>query len=352
MKFRASEMPRVVACLGAKKIQRAYPNTSGYAASEGTVAHKIAAGVLGGAEILSYLGQSIDNIYINQEMLHHIQLYIDDCQGGGDVEKSLQLDHEGHTLTGTPDYSCFDADTGTLKVKDLKYGYGWVEVFENWQLLAYAALLYHPGVHTAIELTIIQPRAFHPEGPVRRWTFNADLMRNYTNRLMCAMDDAAIDDPVTKTGAHCRYCRGLVGCHAARGAAGYAIDYACTAAHACLTPEMIALELDITERAVKMLTQRQTALEESAIAMCKTGKVIPGWEAHSVMGSLAWDVDPIAVGDAMGTDLRAPAKAITPTQAKNRKLLPADTIKSLASRSPGGVKLKRVDHTRAKRILS
>jgi len=330
----------------------AYPNTDGYAAAEGTIAHRITAEVLQkGTKLSDYLGQSIDNIYVDQEMLHYLQLYIDDCQKPGDIEKNLQLNQGGHTLTGTPDYSCFDEDTSTLKVKDLKYGYGWVEVFENWQLLTYAALLYHP-FYVSIELTIIQPRGNHPEGPVRRWEFNADLIRNYSNRIFGAMDDAAIDLPLVKTGAHCRYCRGLINCHAARAAAGYAVDYAGAAGHDDLTPDMIALEMDITERAIKMLTQRQTALEESGLAMCKAGKILPGWEARSIMGSLAWDVDPIVIGDAMGTDLRAPAKAITPTQAVSRKLLPASTVKSLASRTTGSVKLKRVDHTRAKRILS
>lgn len=345
-------MSRLVSCPGSKKIQQAYPDAGGRAAAEGTVAHKIVADVLQGNRVLlSYLGQSIDNIYVDQEMIHYLQFYIDDCQEPGDVEKNLQLNHEGHTLTGTPDYSCFNADTGTLKIKDLKYGYGWVEVFENWQMLAYAALLYHP-VCVSVELTIIQPRASHPEGPVRRYVFNADLMRNYINRIFGAMDGAALDEPPVLTGAHCRYCRGLVNCHAARAAAGYAVDYAGTAGHEDLAPNMLSLELDITERAVKMLTQRQTALEEFGLAMCKKGKIIPGWEVRSTKRALAWDVDPIAVGDAMGADLRAPVKAITPTQAKNRKLLPVDTIKSLASYSPGGVKLKRIDHTRAKRVLS
>jgi len=352
MRFRASEMTRLVACPGSKKIQQAYPNTSGYAATEGSAAHKIAANVLQGKKELSdYLGQSVDNVYADQEMLHHLQLYIDDCQDAGNIEQSLRFDYEEHVLTGTPDYSCFDTATATLKIKDLKYGYGWVEVFENWQLLAYAMLLYNPAC-VGIELTIIQPRALHPDGPVRRWSFNADLMRNYMNRMMNAMEEAAMEEPTVETGVHCRYCRGLTKCHAARAAAGYAVDYAGKAGHDDPTPETIALELDVTERAVKMLTQRQTALEESALLMCKKGTVIPGWEARNTSGALAWDVNPITVGDAMGVDLRAPVKAITPTQAVNRKLVPIDTINSLASRSSGGIKLKRVNHTRAKRILA
>ena len=336
-------------CPGSKKIQSAYPDKDRRAATEGSVAHKIAAEVLGtGGSLTGHLGRSIDNIYVDQEMLHHLQMYVDDCREPGELEKNRKFEYEGHTLTGTPDYVCFDG--GTLKIKDLKYGHGWVEVFENWQLLAYAVLCQHPNLK-AVELTIIQPRANHPEGPVRRWTFPAKLLRNYTNQIIGAIEAADANEPVTTTGAHCRYCRALVHCHAARTAAGYALDYVGTSGHTVLTPDLVALEMDVTERAVKMLTQRQTVLGESALAMCKAGKIIPGWEVQRAAGALAWDVDPIAVGDAMGADLRAPVKAITPTQAVSRKLLPADTIKSLASRYPGNAKLKRIDHTRAKRIL-
>ena len=339
-------------CPGSKKIQSVYPNMSGYAATEGSVAHGIAAEVLKtGNPLTEYLGRSINNIYVGQEMLHYLQVYVDDCQAPGELEENKQFEYEGHTLTGTPDYVCFDE--GTLKIKDLKYGYGWVEVFENWQLLAYAVLCQQPSL-TTVELTIIQPRASHPEGSIRRWTFPAELLRNYTNQIIGAFEAADADDPATTTGEHCRYCRGLINCHAARAAAGYAIDYIGPAGHTAMTPGMMALEMDVAERAVKMLAQRQTALEEAALAMCKEGKIIPGWEARSVAGALAWnkDIDPVTVGDAMGADLRAPVKAITPTQARDRKLVPAATITSLASRTTGSAKLKRVDYTRAKRILS
>lgn len=359
MHFRASEMPRVMCCPGSKTIQAAYPDKSGYAAKEGTVAHGIASAVLAGKrDLASYLGQSISNMYIDQEMLHYIQLYINECQNAGSVEQGLSMECEGHTLTGTPDYWMFEmsATAKTLAVKDLKYGYGWVEAYENWQLLTYAVLVMAAtreldGNCDTIELTIIQPRASHPEGPVRSWSFNADLLRGYRNFIIGAMRDAALPKPPIRTGPHCRYCRGLLHCHGAAAAASFAIDYAHEASHGAMAPDTLVLEIEIVDRARKMLDQRMTALEELGLAMCKSGKIIPGWEARSTISPLAWNNDPIAIGDAMGLNLRAPEKPITPTQAVSRKLLTADTIKSLAARGTGGMKLKRVDSARAKRIL-
>ena len=94
------------------------------------------------------------------------------------------------------------------------------------------------------------------------------------------------------------------------------------------------------------------ALEEYGINLCKQGTKLPGWEARTVAGNLSWTVDALQIGDAMGVDLRTPAKPITPTQAKDRGLLSEDVLKSLAARKSGGITLKRVDHARAKRILN
>ena len=359
MRFSASKMSRIVKCPGSKKIQEAYPVLSGYAATEGTIAAKIAAEVLQTDKPLSsFLNQSIDNVYIDQKMLHHLQLYVDNCHPSGSVEQKLQLNYDAFTLTGTPDYWDFDSETGILLVKDLKYGYGWVEVYENWQLLTYASLILYSQITSGllepcktIELTIIQPRASHPDGPVRSWTFDADLINFYYTSIVEAMHKAILPEPPVQTGPHCRYCNGLLNCHAARAAAALAIDYAGTAGHSELTPEALALEIEIVNRAGKMLTQRQIALEETGLAMCKAGKIVPGWEARNTLAPMAWSINPIAVGDAMGINLRAPEKAITPTQAVNRKLLTADSISSFAGRPAGSMKLKRINHTKAKRIL-
>jgi len=349
-------MPRTVGCPGSKLLQRSYPNTSGDEANEGTVAHGIGAVVLEGrSRPADWLGKSIDNVYVDQEMLHHVQLYVDACGiGTGFVEKSVSEDFHGNTLRGTPDY--WRTHGTVLEVKDFKYGFGWVEVYENWQLLTYAALIYfklpNPELIEIIELTVIQPRANHPDGPVRKWSFPAELIRNYRNQLINAMGDASLADPPTLTGAHCRYCRALVECHSAIAAAGYTLEYANTAGRTETTPESFSMEMETVDRAVKMLTQRKVALEEVGKNMIQLGVVLNGWERRSVSGSLAWDVDAIAVGEAMGADLSQPLKPITPTQAIARKLMSEDTVKAMSSRKPGGVQLVRVNHERDKRILT
>lgn len=358
MIFHASEMPRLVPCPGSKLIQMTYPAPEKTDADEGNVAHFIAKSCLTSTiPISGFLGQSIKNVFVDQEMLSYIEIYLAECgETGGIVETPLCMQHEAHENNGTPDWWKYNPETRVLKIKDLKFGHSVVEVEQNYQLLDYAVIIFHmyPWIRENcrdIEFTIVQPRANHPEGPVRRWSIMAEMMGAYRNTVLGAIDRAALTVPPLQTGPHCRNCSGLLRCHGAKYAAGYALDYAGKCGHSEITPERVALELEITERAVKMLGQRQTALEEEAFSMSKRGLVVPGWEVAPTVTALNWAVDAIAIGDAMQVDLRAPIKPITPTQAISRKLLPKETVEALAAKGTGGLKLQRVNDTKAKRIL-
>lgn len=367
MKFRASSMPRIVPCPGSKRIHEAHSDgKKSPEATEGDVAHAIAAEVLSTGKLLSsYIGTTQDGVFVDQEMVHHISKYTEECLRydiPGITEAGMANDYAEHTLTGTPDHWQFDAAQGILRILDLKFGFVWVEVFQNLQLLVYAVLVWEhilrkqPGnfeIFKTIELVIVQPRANHPAGPVRRWSFNADLIRNYRNELVNAMGLAASGDPGIRTGGHCRGCGGLLLCHGAGNAASAALEYTGTAVVGDMTPAGLAFEMDMVDRAYTMLKQRRTALEELGLMMCKKGIPINGWQARGTMGPLKWTVDDaIGIGKAMKVDLSQPVKPITPTQAIDRKILTEKRVKALASRTMGAPKLKRIDDAIAKRILS
>ena len=354
MRFSASEMPRLVSCPGSKSLQKQYPDTSRREATEGTVAAAVAEDCFkSGGSPVDYLGTSRQNVYIDQDMVHHLSLYVDHCRslGRGIAEDKQEMNTGFGELVGIPDYWFWDSAGCVLYVRDLKYGHGWVEVFENYQLLSYALLLMHSHVNR-INLGIVQPRANHPDGPIRVWEFSADDIRPYRNWINDAIERAAMPEPPVQTGNHCRYCRALLHCHAARNAAGGSLDYAGLAGHGPLEPEQFGPEMNLLDRAVTMLTQRKAAMEAEGLAMIKAGKILPGWEARSTMGAMAWGPDAIAAGDMLGVDLRKPAKAITPKQAVDRGILTARAVRDLAPRKPGAMKLKRVDIGAARRIIS
>jgi len=101
-----------------------------------------------------------------------------------------------------------------------------------------------------------------------------------------------------------------------------------------------------------MLKQRQVALEETAVQMVKNGVIVPGYESRQAYGSLAWNVDAIKAGDALGVDLRKDPEPITPTQTIQRKLLTEPMVNQFAARKPGAFALKKINMKAIRRIVN
>lgn len=357
--FRASGMGRIVACPGSYRIEKQQPDKSGAAAKLGTFAAAVAARcLLGGGPLSNQLGYIDGEHIVDADMIHHLALYVDHVReelGHPVIEAPMSMEICGHTLSGTPDAWGSTADR--LTVTDLKYGHGWVEAEDNWQLLSYALLVNHmSGWYgwKSVRLEIVQPRANHPDGPIRAHEFHGDLLRNEINILKGAMDAACMDGAPTRTGPHCRYCRGLLGCNTAEQAASYTLDIAGTnGSQPVGVPEALA-HMELIALAAKRLEHRRVALEEFIMTKASQGEPVPGYEYRQTVGPLAWNMDPQAVIDAatvFGADVAQPANPVTPTQVINRKLLPPETVKALASRKSGGMKLTKINLKRIRRLL-
>lgn len=292
------------------------------------------------------------------EMREAVALYAEVCgrYPGGHVEARMELPFiDSGTLRGTADFWALDSEA--LTVIDFKYGHGWVEVLENIQLLAYAVLIWMtrincwtPGI---VRLMVVQPRANHPDGPVRTWEFNGELLRNYYNILSGHMAAASVPEPVTVAGEYCRYCRAITDCHTNRRAAweltGTAFE---PAEQSELTDTGLSTELSATRAAVDLLTHRLTALEALTESRLKTGSVIPGYRMIQTTSPLSWDVgDPVQAARDINVDISAPIKPWTPTQVIQKKLLTREQVGVMASRKAGGMKLKKDDINFARRII-
>jgi hypothetical protein len=308
-----------------------------------------------------YLNQSIENILVDSEMLGHIATYTMHCAGLlrrdpqaiGHFEDGMRLQN----LSGIIDYWVYDSITRTLYVSDFKYGFGWVEVFENWQLLAYAVLVLNqanPKIDPLkINLGVVQPRANHPQGPIRTWEIDIETFSTYAHRISAAINAALSDVPITASGAHCRYCPALLHCHTAQAAAGCAIDYAGFSGNDELTPEELGLELETVQRASVVLSQKLAALETLGMEMVRAGKQISGWECRQSAGNLAWNdgSNVVLIAALMGVDVGKPVEPITPTQAMDRELLDEKTVKQLATRKPGSLKFKKITYDWVRELL-
>lgn len=251
----ASSSKRWLACPGSIRLSKDQPSspTNRYAA-EGTVAHKVGeTALLEGENAKNYIGMYGDGeqdceLYeeptgaefefkVTAEMARAVQVYLDAIRdtmtelelAHGEkplmlVEKSFSLNFIQDGMFGTND-CCVWLPGVYLGVFDYKHGKGLaVEVEDNSQLnyyglgalrelcwTEYAACAEMTDEYTklpeTVELVIVQPRAPHTNGGVRRWETTADyLVCDFAEQLKRGAVETLKPDSAINAGSHCKWC--------------------------------------------------------------------------------------------------------------------------------------------------
>lgn len=202
----ASSCERWWNCPGSVRLLRTLPDNmfrpTMYTA-EGTLAHKLCEDVLKGKYKLVDLElkcvgetrmQDGFEVEITDEMIEAIRIYeftvtqdaveMGFYTGSGiRVEQQFVLADVDPYAFGTTD-AIVGVDFGLLRVYDFKYGAGVaVEVEENKQLMYYALGAFQTATFEEIEIIIVQPRARHKDGAVRRWRMPASTLLAFRDEL-------------------------------------------------------------------------------------------------------------------------------------------------------------------------
>ncbi len=204
--------------------------TSAYA-DEGTAAHTLAEACLRrGRPARDALGKMIrgklQRWEVTEEMVDAVQIYLDEVNYhverlGGEllIERTVRPLPDRDDMYGTGDAIVIET-FGELIVIDLKYGKGViVETDWNDQAMYYGlGSLEEIGRDdvSSVTIVIVQPRAPHPDGPVRRWTIPVEILTEFAEQLRAAADATAAPDAPLKAGEHCRFCPAAALCPALR----------------------------------------------------------------------------------------------------------------------------------------
>lgn len=328
------------------------------ASREGTAAHwvlaRAAAGhAIGAGEITP------EGHVVTEEMVQGAELAVRHMQAVGAkatthprwiIEQTVRCPPISSECWGTPDAWFWDANARHLHLQDYKFGHGYVEVFRNPQLVLYAALILHEmgdlalRDDTRVSLTVVQPRSFHKDGPVRSWHCTVAELRPLWHELEMAAEEATSATPTARPGAHCEYCPARAEC-AALQADGYrSADRAAAPELVELPLPALGLELAVLEEARARLDARITGLQARTEAALEAGQQVPGWGFERSAGREQW-ADPqqaILTARTLGLDINKPGAAITPRQARE-KGMPAVLVQSMSARGAGTRKLVRVD---------
>ena len=329
----ASAAHRWMLCPGSSRLSKGIERTSTRNAAEGTFAHEIAAATLNRVQpVESWLGKKriVDDkfeIECDQPMIDAVKFYVEEIQDEllpednqhveVDLTKALTKLHPA--LGGTADFVRYRPSKKHLRVIDLKYGAGvLVEAEGNLQAQVYAlgALLSTSEPCSQVTVTIIQPRAEHPDGRVRDWTFPSGDLLDFAADLVAAAEAAEKPDaPLVPGAEQCKWCPAKPICPAleAQQHALTAVEFDGTVA---LTPAKLAQALDF----IPAVKARIKAIEETAYQMAESGVDLPGYKLVDKRPTRQWlrDGDVIEWADKNAIDLYAPRELLSPAQAEKK----------------------------------
>lgn len=251
---------------------------------------------------------------------------------------------------GRVDFGGVSLDDKVIFAWDYKYGHGFVDVFENWQLIDYAVgIANHFGVQVTsdwvVDLRIYQPRSFHAEGPIKKHRLTGDRFLHLTRELSVAAEYAAHPDAPMFSGKHCHHCPASHTCPALRKAGGLAVDMSLRGVASELSPENAGLALRVIRRARERLEDLEVGIEAQLMAAIRDGALTTGWELEQGYGRERWKApaaEVIAMGQVLGVDIAKPLEPITPAQARKKGIDEA-VIKEYSERPKGELKLRPLD---------
>lgn len=218
----ASVAPRWMACPGSIRLSREVPRppTTEFA-QEGTRAHAVAELCLNkGVDPEFFIGMEIEGGVVDEDMAENVAVYVDHCRAINAecdinwVERRFNLAPLGPPgpMFGTADHGAYSRAARRLYVDDLKFGQGVVvEAKENEQLLYYAVgfvLSLDPNEYPIddVVVTIVQPRASHPDGAIRSYTITYLELFEFAGELLEAARATTDPNAPLNPGSHCRFC--------------------------------------------------------------------------------------------------------------------------------------------------
>jgi len=325
-----------VHCNGAPIFCENYPNEDSPETIEGRVAHEYCCAML--------RNEPLPN-GITQEMIDLLPDYINSIQlpysNNHHEEQRLAIPTIHQECFGTCDHYCYDSVSDTLYIDELKWGR--VLVLDWWQHICYFAgifvlLMLKP--ETNVIFRTFQPRAYHPEGTIRKWIGKAHELFEKVSQLHNAANNP---DPKLSSGSHCRYCPGMLACPANIEAAQNAIDVS----NMPLNKQQVnpGRELDLLKSAFERIKNRLSSCEAEIAGIIRNGGIVPGWSLITGKpGNSKWskpDKEILQYSKMCGVNI-ATEKLLTPIQAI-KKGMPEILVASISERTSPAIVLTKTD---------
>jgi len=247
--------------------------------ANGTAAHSvIEMSLRKDTDTWELFGETMPNgVVVDNTIVEATQLFIDTVKelitptATTYIEFGIDAPEFHHAFYGTLDFGLVDGTT--MYINDYKHGEGiMVDVEYNPQIMyyAYGLLRHHPEVERVV-CRIIQPRGFHPDGPVRVWETTADYIRYWAEtELQPAMLRTELDSTLD-AGDWCRFCPAKLVCPLMVSLFG-----AASTADPKLVIQLSDESLGRSYKFLPAVKHYLKALEEETFRRLNVGGLVPG----------------------------------------------------------------------------
>lgn len=224
-KLAPSSASRWMACAGSVRLSEGVEESASPYAAQGTAAHELLERcITSRVDPAVFKGECIGGFAVDADMISAVRVCCELAEELREqsedfaVEQRMDMSALVPGVYGTGDIIAYGA--GRVTIVDYKHGQGVaVEVEGNEQLLTYAmgvAQRYHNRGVDEVELVIVQPRAPHRDGPVRRWSTDIIGLYEHVMALQVAAEAASDPDAPFNPGKGCVFCKAAGKCAALR----------------------------------------------------------------------------------------------------------------------------------------
>lgn len=315
---RCSGLARPMTCAGSLFFKDLPPQEESEAARQGTAFGQMMERMLLGKPI----GTHADNGYpFDNEMEFYAKPLFEEIKGRAQSEIRCEQRVDWVPCPGVEIKGSYDVSyvsEGRLYIDDFKYGWGIVEVYENWQLLGYAIgeVIRRQMMFDEIVMRIHQPRPHHEDGSTREWRITYAQLLGYQEKIRERMTAIAGGDNTLVTSPKCKYCPAAAVCPAVSKAFYRGLEIVHEFIQDNMDEKELSHQLDIINRFEELMKIRKDSLKALAVDRLKNGKVIPGYIAESSYGDRKWKagitpevIKTMTKKDVMISEMLSPAQA-------------------------------------------
>lgn len=348
MEIRCSKLARYMVCAGYMHLDVEEPE-GGDPAKEGTAAGEMLQSLLENKP----LGQVASNgVYFNDDMRFHTTPIAQDIVNRASTQVLCETRIDWQTRSGIWIRGQYDAafvdKRGFLCIEDLKYGWGIVEVKENWQIIGYAIgeVIRRGQSFSHISFMIHQPRPHHEDGYSREWLITYSQLIEYKEKIEARMLELANGRKDLQTSSQCKYCKGAAeACPAFSRLFYRALEVSMEFVQDKLTNEEISKQLDLVKRAEEAIKIKADSLVQLGTDRIKKGGIIPGYIQDNTYSQREWKqgVSPASIKAMTGVNV-VQETFMSPAQAE-KSGVDKKLVSSLSSTRMTGVKLKKKNGT-------